>query len=235
MRCGCPNSRNHIDRSFSCTEIFVSQKVVAESCLPIGRENYILDETSPHESNRLMQTDRRQDIEDMVSRIALGNRDAFSQLYDATSGKLFAVCLRVLNERAAAEDAMQDAYVKVWKNADRYQSTGHSPMTWLITIARNTAIDRLRMRKTESDIADFNERIAAPGPSPEQSSVAASETKRIIQCLDELETDRRAAITGAYLQGKTYQDLSNQFDVPLNTMRTWLRRGLAALRECLLR
>lgn len=130
---------------------------------------------------------------------------------------------------------MQDVYVKVWKSADRYQSTGHSPMTWLITIARNTAIDRLRARRPARDIADYNERIAAPGPSPEQSAVASSETRRIVLCLDELDADRRAAITGAYLQGKTYQDLSDQFDVPLNTMRTWLRRGLAALRDCLVR
>jgi RNA polymerase sigma-70 factor (ECF subfamily) len=108
-------------------------------------------------------------------------------------------------------------------------------MTWLITIARNTAVDKLRARKVDRDIADFSERIAAPGLSPEQSAVAASESKQIMRCLDELEKDRRDAITGAYLRGMSYQDLSDQFDVPLNTMRTWLRRGLAALRECMSR
>lgn len=182
-----------------------------------------------------MTPNERDNIETLIAQVALANQVAFSQLYDATSGKLFAVCLRVLNERAAAEDAMQDVYVKVWNNADRYQITGHSPMTWLITIARNTAIDRLRSRKTDRDIADYSERIAAPGLSPEQSAVASSESKQIIRCLDELDTDRRSAITGAYLQGKSYKELSGQFEVPLNTMRTWLRRGLATLRECMSR
>ena len=174
-------------------------------------------------------------IEELIAQIALADQDAFSKLYDLTSGKLFAVCLRVLNERAAAEDAMEDAYIKVWKNADRYQVTGHSPMTWLITIARNTAIDRLRARKSDRDIADYSERIAAPGLSPEQAAVAASQSQQIVRCMNELETDRRAALTGAYLEGKSYKELADQFEVPLNTMRTWLRRGLVALRECMAR
>lgn len=182
-----------------------------------------------------MTIEQRDEIEALIAQVALGNQAAFSRLYDNTSGKLLAVCLRVLNERAAAEDAMQEVFIKVWKNADRYQVTGHSPMTWLITIARNTAVDKLRARKVDRDIADFSERIAAPGLSPEQSAVVTSESKQIMRCLDELEKDRRDAITGAYLRGMSYQELSDQFEVPLNTMRTWLRRGLAVLRECMSR
>ncbi len=182
-----------------------------------------------------MTRDQRDGLEALIAQVALRDQDAFSRLYDATSGKLLAVCLRVLNDRAAAEDTMQEAFVKIWNNADRYVVTGHSPMTWLITVARNTAIDRQRARKVDRDIADYSERIAAPEPSPEQSAVAASEARRIVGCMDELDPDRRAALTGAYLEGKSYKDLSEQFDVPLNTMRTWLRRGLAALRECLSR
>ena len=177
-------------------------------------------------------TDQRRQVETLIAQVALRDQMAFGQLYDMTSAKLLAICLRILKERATAEDAMQEAYVKVWKNADRYQVTGHSPMTWLITIARNTAIDRLRQRRSDSDLADFSDRIAASGPTPEQTAVALSESRQVMRCLDTLEADRRAAITGAYLEGKSYKDLSDQFDVPLNTMRTWLRRGLAALREC---
>lgn len=182
-----------------------------------------------------MSGDLRDDIERLIAQVALTDQDAFSRLYDATSGKLLAVCLRVLNDRAAAEDAMQEAFVKIWSNAGRYRVTGHSPMTWLITIARNAAIDRLRARKVDRDIADYSERIAAPEPSPEHSAIAASEAKRIVGCMDKLEPERRAALTGAYLEGKSYKDLSEQFDVPLNTMRTWLRRALATLRECMSR
>lgn len=182
-----------------------------------------------------MTADDKDDLEALIAQVALGNRAAFSRLYDATCGKLMAVSLRVSSDRAAAEDAMQEAYVKVWKNAARYRATGHSPMTWLITIARNTAIDQVRADRPDHGLADFGDRIAAADPTPEQSALAASEARRVVRCLQELDRDRRAAITGAYLDGRTYKDLSDQFDVPLNTMRTWLRRGLMALRECLSR
>lgn len=182
-----------------------------------------------------MAARKKNDVEALIAQVALGDRLAFSRLYDVTSDKLLAICLRALNDRAAAEDAMQEAYVKVWKNAARYRATGHSPMTWLITVARNTAIDHLRMGRPDRDIADFVDRMAAAEPTPEQAAVAASESRRIKRCMDELDQDRRDAIIGAYLDGRTYQDLSEQFEVPLNTMRTWLRRGLIALRECLSR
>lgn len=174
-------------------------------------------------------------IEDLIARISLGERSAFSALYDRTSAKLFGICLRVLKDRTAAEDAMQDAYVKIWKNADRYRSNGLSPMTWLITIARNTAIDRLRASRDTADIDGMTEVLPAPGPSPEASVVAGSEAKRIVACLGELPEDRRTAVRECYLGGLSYQDLADKFDVPLNTMRTWLRRSLASLRECMAR
>lgn len=177
----------------------------------------------------------REEIEALIARMALGDRDAFSRLYDATAAKLLAVCLRVLKDRATAEDAMQDAYVKIWRNADRYQVTGHSPMTWLITIARNTAIDVYRARRSDTDIDRVHDRLTAPGTGPEEAAVNASEARRIATCFAELDQDRADAVRGAYLDGQTYKDLSDRFGVPLNTMRTWLRRGLASLRECLSR
>lgn len=174
-----------------------------------------------------------EDIEALIARVALGERNAFSKLYDLTSAKLLGVCLRVLNDRAAAEDAMQDAYVKVWKNADRYQANGLSPMTWLITIARNTAIDRLRKRRPAADVDALADTLPATGVSPEGSAIAASEARRITRCMQELPEDRREAVRGCYLGGLSYTDLAEKFDVPLNTMRTWLRRSLIALRECM--
>jgi len=180
-----------------------------------------------------LQTDR-QEIENLIARVALKDRDAFNQLYDRVSAKLFGVSLRVLNKRAAAEDAMQDTFVKIWNNADRYNANGLSPMTWLITIARNTAIDRLRARKKgHQDIDTPGFELVSPGLNPEQSVVASSEAARLSGCLDTLEEDRGSAVRGAYLDGETYADLAERFNVPLNTMRTWLRRGLIALRECM--
>lgn len=174
------------------------------------------------------------DIEDMIARVALGDRKAFSALYDSTSSKLFGVILRVLNNRASAEDVLQETYMKVWRYADRYMSNGMSPMTWLITIARNTAIDRLRAtRESTADVDDLADRLVASGPTPEQSAIAAGEASRITACLDELEGDKSQAVRGAYLQGLSYAELAEKFSVPLNTMRTWLRRSLISLRECM--
>ncbi|MGJ8544478.1 MAG: sigma-70 family RNA polymerase sigma factor [Sulfitobacter sp.] len=176
----------------------------------------------------------RQKIEELLEQVALGNRAAFDALYDATSAKLFGVCLRVLGNRSAAEDAMQDSYIKIWHKADRYQVNGLSPMTWLITIARNTAIDRLRARRMgHQDIDTPGLELAAVGPNPEQMAIANSQAKRLTGCLNALEQDRSAAVRGAYLEGLSYADLAAQFNIPLNTMRTWLRRGLLALRECM--
>ncbi|WP_300032069.1 sigma-70 family RNA polymerase sigma factor [uncultured Roseobacter sp.] len=176
----------------------------------------------------------RKKIEKLIARTALRDRTAFNALYDATSGKLFAVCLRVLNDRGAAEDAMQDAFVKIWNNADRYKVNGLSPMTWLITIARNTAIDRLRARRSgHVDVDAVETVLIAPGPSPEQAAIAASEAKKLVKCLDGLDENKGEAVRGAYIDGQSYAELADRFDVPLNTMRTWLRRGLMALRECM--
>ena len=108
----------------------------------------------------------REEIERLIAQVALGDRAAFETLYDRVSAKLFGVCLRVLETRATAEDAMQDSFVKIWNNSDRYQANGLSPMTWLITIARNTAIDRLRAtRKGYQAIDKPGLELAAPVPT----------------------------------------------------------------------
>ncbi len=178
----------------------------------------------------------REDIEALIAKCALGDRAAFEALYAATSAKLFGICLRVLNNRAEAEDALQEAYVKIWRNADRYQAGGYSPMTWLITIARNHSIDRLRSRRVQAT-GGMDEADAIPdsGPGPEALVIADSERGQLVGCLAELPQDRAQAIRLAYLHGETYADLAVRFDVPLNTMRTWLRRSLQKLKECLTR
>ncbi|MGB5560405.1 MAG: sigma-70 family RNA polymerase sigma factor [Paracoccaceae bacterium] len=175
------------------------------------------------------------DIEEMIIRIGSGDRKAFAALYDATSAKLFGVCLRILNNRAEAEDTLQEAFVRVWQKADSYAVNGYSPMTWLITLARNLSIDKLRARKAPTNDLDDILDLGDGRPTPEMAAIAASEAARVRACLDELEADRAHAIRGAYLEGETYQDLADHHGVPLNTMRTWLRRSLLKLKECLSR
>ena len=182
--------------------------------------------------NRMTDRDH---IEELIGKVSLGDRSAFAALYDATSGKLFAVCLRVLKNKSEAEDTLQDVYLRIWNKADRYATTGHSPMTWLITVARNLAIDHLRARKTGNVDLDTSGELVEKSPGPEATSIAASEQRRISACFEELQQDRADAVRAAYLDGETYQTLADRYDVPLNTMRTWLRRSLMALKECLSR
>ncbi|MBB93740.1 MAG: RNA polymerase subunit sigma [Rhodobacteraceae bacterium] len=180
-------------------------------------------------------TDDRQELERMLGRIALGDRQAFSELFDHAGPKLFGLCLRVLKDRAEAQDALQDSFVKVWRHADRFEVSDHHPMSWLITIARNTAIDRLRALKAHEDIDDHTHHLTGRGAGPEAAAIARSEAARIRACLAELPEDRRNAVQRAYLEGDSYADLADRYGIPLNTVRTWLRRGLMALRECMSR
>lgn len=174
-----------------------------------------------------------QDVGKLIMRTSLKDRGAFDALYRQTSAKLFGVCLRVLDNRAEAEEALQEVYVKIWNKADRYSVSDLSPITWLVAVARHHAIDRLRARRQAAAELDVALEVADPAPGPEDLAVAASEKTRIQQCLDELDKDRAAAVRGAYLRGESYAELAQRQGVPLNTMRTWLRRSLMKLRECL--
>ncbi|SDX96665.1 sigma-70 family RNA polymerase sigma factor [Citreimonas salinaria] len=177
------------------------------------------------------------EIEAMIARVAMGDRRAFRALYDRTSVKLFGVALRVSGNEAAAEEVLQEVFLKVWDNAGRYRSNGYSPMTWLITIARNAAVDRLRRARASGDHAPVSEAddLFDPGPDPEALAVARDETRALDACLAELPATRAAMVRGAYLDGLTYADIARVSGVKLNTVRTWLRRSLMQLRECLSR
>ncbi|UXN61412.1 sigma-70 family RNA polymerase sigma factor [Phyllobacterium zundukense] len=172
-------------------------------------------------------------ISELISRVSLRDRAAFDVLYAATSAKLFGVCLRVLGNRTEAEDALQDIYVKIWNKAGRFAVADTSPISWLVAIARNHSIDVLRSRKPAAVELDQAADVFESSPNPEQAAVASGEAQRIYDCLGQLEADRAAAVRGAYLNGDSYEVLASRYNVPLNTMRTWLRRSLIKLKECL--
>lgn len=173
------------------------------------------------------------EIGQLIARVALRDRAAFDQLYAATSAKLFGVLVRLLKNRAEAEDALQDVYVRIWQNAGRFASTVNSPTAWLVAVARNHGIDRLRARKPPTADIDGAREIADPGPTPEMAAIGATEGARLAVCLGELENEKADAVRAAYLEGYSYQELADRFGTPLNTMRTWLRRSLQRLRTCL--
>lgn len=174
-----------------------------------------------------------QDITKLIVRVSMKDRAAFDLLYRRTSAKLFGVCLRVLNDRGEAEEALQDVYIKIWTKADRFAVSELSPISWLVAIARNHSIDRIRGRRERTAAIDAALEVPDENPDPEAQAVAGGERDRIHACLQELEQDRAAAVRAAYLNGDSYAELAERFSVPLNTMRTWLRRSLMKLKECL--
>jgi RNA polymerase sigma-70 factor (ECF subfamily) len=191
---------------------------------------------SPARAKYAMDADaRRKQLTAALNRVAGGDRAALRVVYDMTAAKLFGVCLRILNDRSEAEDVLQEVYIAVWRKAGAFDATRASPITWLIAIARNRCIDRVRA----SSGARLREPIEAaenvPDPMPLASDLLEAEqrTGRLRGCLDELEARQSAAIQSAFMDGLTYEALAARVGVPLGTMKSWIRRGLAKLRECL--
>ncbi len=172
-------------------------------------------------------------VANLLARITTQDRVAFRDIYTTTSAKLMGVLLRILHDRAEAEDALQEVYTRVWLRAGRYDATKGRGMTWLIAIARNLAIDRLRTRVEQVADDGMAEAMVDQTPSAEGRLVALGEAQRVTDCFGQLEPDKAEAVRGAYLNGLSYLDLAARYDVPINTMRTWLRRSLLRLRECL--
>ncbi|SIQ69645.1 RNA polymerase sigma-70 factor, ECF subfamily [Rhizobium sp. RU20A] len=172
-------------------------------------------------------------ISDLIGRVALKDRKAFSTLYQTTSPKLFAICMRILRDRNEAEEALQEVYVKIWQRADRFATGSATPIAWLAAIARNHAIDVIRARKPVGDTIDEAYDLADSAPTPEMQVELRAEGRRIDTCMERLGEDRATAVRRAYVEGLSYQELADLFSVPLNTMRTWLRRSLLKLRECM--
>jgi RNA polymerase sigma-70 factor (ECF subfamily) len=175
------------------------------------------------------------EISYLIGRICLKDRKAFAALYDASAPKLFAICLRILRDRGEAEEALQEVYMKIWQRADRYMAGNVDPMAWLAAIARNHSIDVIRARRPVATVIDEAYDIADPLMSPEEAVVLRSEGRRIDACMEELAPDRASAVRRAYIEGLSYEELADIHGVPLNTMRTWLRRSLLKLRECMSR
>ena len=168
--------------------------------------------------------------------VATGNEDraAFANLYRLTSAKLFGVCLRICGDRGAAEEVLSDVYLTIWRRAGAFEPGRASPISWLATIARNRAIDwrRAAGRKAAVTLDDAPE-VADPDPSAEDRLVQGEADRRLHLCLDQLEERQRGAIRTAFFDGLTYAELAVRQGVPLGTMKSWVRRGLAKLKDCL--
>ena len=170
-----------------------------------------------------------------LARIPNGDRAALQTVYRLTSAKLFGVALRILNDRDTAEDVLQEVYVTVWRKAGDFDATRASPMTWLIAIAHNRAIDRLRAERQSRRMEpiDAAGEIADTAPGADRALESSEAHARLHGCLDGLEAHERAALHGAFFDGDTYEDLAVRMRVPLGTMKSWIRRAMIKLKACL--
>jgi len=170
-----------------------------------------------------------------LGRIPSGDRTALQTVYRLTSAKLFGVCLRILGARGEAEDVLQEVYVTVWRKAADFDASRASPMTWLIAIARNRSIDRLRAsgQSRNMEPIDAATDVADSTESAESALEGAEQHVRLHGCLDDLAGHERAALRGAFFDGNTYEELAGRMKVPLGTMKSWIRRAMIKLKACL--
>lgn len=172
-----------------------------------------------------------ENLPELLLAVADGDRAAFARFYQRTSAKLFGVVLRILPERSMAEDAMQDAYAKIWRNAAGFDARRGSPITWAATIARNVAIDMRRRERPGGRVRDEDFDLEAM--SDPAGGASAEQMAALRACLDRLDPDQRALILAAYLNGESRDELAERLGHPAGTIKSWLHRGLAKLRGCL--
>ncbi|MEL6375171.1 MAG: sigma-70 family RNA polymerase sigma factor [Pseudomonadota bacterium] len=177
----------------------------------------------------------REALRAAMVRLAAGDSAALEEIYTATRVKLFGICYRILGDRKEAEDALQDVYVNLWQRADRYDPERASPISWLATFARNRAIDRLRTGKVRAGAVAVEEAAPLPDEAPLADAllVDAERSAHIHSCLQTLDENAQTYIRAAFFDGRTYAQLAETADVPLGTMKSWIRRGLMKLRACL--
>lgn len=169
-----------------------------------------------------------------LARIPGGDRAALQTVYRLTSAKLFGVVVRILGEHGEAEDVLQEVFVTVWRKAGDFDAARASPMTWLIAIARNRAIDRLRSRQTRRmDPIDDAFEIADGAPLADDALEMSEDTARLHGCLDGLAKEERAALRSAFFDGNTYDELAQRAGIPLGTMKSRIRRAMMKLKTCL--
>ncbi len=188
--------------------------------------------------------DRNAALTNALALIALGDRKALAALYKNVSAQLLGVILRIQRDRAQAEDVLQEIFVSIWRNAQGYDAARAQPMTWLTSIARNRAIDSLRRRKAEvttvsahlgDDDGDGNlvDSIASEDPNPMQLMEQAAQARAVTHCIGALSAEQQQCVALAYYQGLSHSEVAQHLHQPLGTVKSWVRRALMALKDCL--
>jgi RNA polymerase sigma factor (sigma-70 family) len=177
----------------------------------------------------------------LIDRVAARDEAALKALYELTSSKLYGLSLRVVRNSEWAEDALQDTFLQIWRTAPDYRASLSPPMAWLGLIVRSRSLDLLRRRKAErehlTDSMDdaMAETLEGDSPNPMDTSLASQQAWALHQCLGKLENKQREVVSLAYLRDLSHGELAQQLQLPLGTVKTWIRRGLDQLRQCMAR
>lgn len=171
----------------------------------------------------------------LLRQVAMGEQAAFEQLYEKTCGQLFAVALKMLKNKESAEEALQEAFIRVWYKADYYKEGQGTVLTWMVSIVRYRALDMIRSRKvrkedTFEDVIQIADQVEDGLPLQQ---VLDTTDSRLHKCLEELDFQQKQAINLAYFQGLSHSEVVSYLDSPLGTIKSWIRRGLISLQRCI--
>lgn len=174
-----------------------------------------------------------EELETLINRTAEGDREAFETLYRHSSRRLYGMLLYLLKDRELASDILQEGYIKIWLNAGEFRYRKGSPLTWMISIMRNQAIDRMRHDDRRPQCVDLDD--AVPGPAddmdgPLEQTERQHQQARLQQRLNGLPEQQRDAIGLAYFQDLSHAEVAEKMGLPLGTVKTWIRRGLLEMR-----
>jgi RNA polymerase sigma-70 factor (ECF subfamily) len=181
-------------------------------------------------------SDRQSSVDDVTLLLAIARSDtaAFQQLYERHSAALFGLVLKILGNRADAEDVLQETFVQVWKAAHSFDPARGKPISWLILLTRSRAIDRLRSRQTRNRISETVAQQPVADDPPASQQIIASETHATVrQAMVSLDGEQRRLIELAYFGGLTQSEIAAQLGQPLGTVKTRIRAGMMRLRELL--
>jgi RNA polymerase sigma-70 factor (ECF subfamily) len=172
-------------------------------------------------------------LRQLLAQCSLGDRRAFETLYRSVGPRLHGVALRFMGRPDLAEEVLQESFVRIWNNASRYEAHLSAPLTWMINITRNQAIDQLRKHR-DRPLSDVEEQaLVDDSPSAHEQLSSARDASALNRCLDSLEGMQRQSITVAYFQGLSCAELAEHLAAPLGSVKSWIRRGMERLRRCL--
>ena len=188
--------------------------------------------SAPHLDSELMQ---------LLDRMAAREEPALKSLYDLTSSRLYGLALRILGHKDWAEDVLQESYLHIWRSAGDYRASLSPPLAWMCLVVRSRALDFLRRRRAER--LHLNEEFdelqstesSTHEPRPQKLAEASEQTLVLHQCLQRLESRQRELVSLSYLRDLSHGELATQLQLPLGTVKTWIRRGLEQLRQCMAR